>query len=312
MALDVTGFVILKQHKTLISAVSHPALKFVAPGKDGKESFPSTSSIQMSSSESDGGGNSILTALAGIAVVGIFLGGSILPMVSDLGGKAAPLANSVAFRETQGENNQKQYAPNDKYHLSRAAIQEKMSSVPVFYVVGSDGQMEEKIFMSFQDAKEAAGSKSVKATTLDQVEYPLILRRGRMRMSPPPVEISKAEESDRTFTLVPSKQAVADAASQKLDLANNDFPLFVADHLAFGSQNGGLQVPLFLEKADCVTSYKRLRGSNKNLAEDPTVRVTTLNDEIYSMEKGTRPGMTQLSLYANADDVNKAVEMVEY
>lgn len=65
-------------------------------------------------------------------------------------------------------------------------------------------------------------------------------------MAPPPSEIQKAEEalvgSDTTFTLVPSKQALADAAELKIDLSSSDFPLFVADRLAFASPNGGLQV----------------------------------------------------------------------
>jgi len=310
LAPDATGFVILKHNKGLLKSVRHPASNVAIQRKDNKEIFPARSNVPMSASDDNNGGNAFLTAVSGAVVLGLFLGGSILPMVSDLGGGVAPLGNSVAFRDAEGQI-QKQFEPNDKYRLSRAAIQEKLSSVPVFYVVGSDGEMETNIYMSYQDAKGRAGSKSVKATTLDQVEYPLILRRGRMRMAPPPLEITKAEESNKIFSLVPSKQAVSDAANQNIDLSTNDFPLFVADRLAFANPNGGLQVPLFLEKADCETSYQRLKGNNKNLAENPTLRVTTLNDEIYSMEKGTRPGMTQLVIYANADDVNKAVELVK-
>jgi hypothetical protein len=71
-----------------------------------------------------------------------------------------------------------------------------------------------------------------------------------MRMAPPPSEIQKAEESlvgsDTTFTLVPSKQALADAAELKIELSSSDFPLFVADRLAFASPNGGLQVRCLL------------------------------------------------------------------
>ena len=68
-----------------------------------------------------------------------------------------------------------------------------------------------------------------------------------MRMAPPPAEIHKAEESlmvdaDTTFTLVPSKRALQDANELKIDLSRSDFPLFVADRLAFASPNGGLQV----------------------------------------------------------------------
>jgi hypothetical protein len=65
-----------------------------------------------------------------------------------------------------------------------------------------------------------------------------------------------------------------------------------------------------LEKQDCATSYSRLRGTNLNLPEVPNIRVTTLKDQLLSMEQGTRPGLTQLSFYASADDVNKAVEIL--
>lgn len=64
-------------------------------------------------------------------------------------------------------------------------------------------------------------------------------------MAPPPAEVQKAEEAlgdDTNFKLVPSKQALADASEMKVALGNNDFPLFVADRLAFGNGNGGMQV----------------------------------------------------------------------
>jgi hypothetical protein len=72
-----------------------------------------------------------------------------------------------------------------------------------------------------------------------------------MRMAPPPIEIQKAEDSlsnnGKTFTLIPSKRALADAAELNIDLSNSDFPLFVADRLAFASPNGGLQVRALLQ-----------------------------------------------------------------
>ena len=71
------------------------------------------------------------------------------------------------------------------------------------------------------------------------------------------------------------------------------------------------QLPLFLEQKDCITSYTRLRASKTSLPEQPNIRSTTLMDELASMEKGTRPGMSQLAFYATAEDVNKAVEMFD-
>merc|ERR1712183_891134 len=108
----------------------------------------------------------------------------------------------------------------------------------------------------------------------------------------------------------------ADAAEFNVQLAPNDFPLFIADRLAFSQASGTVQVPLFLEKRDCITSYERLQKNSaatnykaSKLPEKPILRITTLNDELFSMEKGTRPGQTQLAMYATAEDVNKAVEI---
>jgi len=96
----------------------------------------------------------------------LFLGTSILPMMDMGGGGVAPLANSVATRDQAPQV----VVTNDKFRLSRAAIQEKLSTIPVFYVVAANGDMDVNIYLSYDDAKDAAGSKVVKATTLDQVE----------------------------------------------------------------------------------------------------------------------------------------------
>lgn len=133
-------------------------------------------------------------------------------------------------------------------------------------------------------------------------------------MSAPPVAVRKAEEQvaakgDKSYRLVPSQAAAKDAASFKMNLADGDIPLYVADRLAFAGPRGP-QLPLFLEKADCVTSYQRLRGSSSALPEAPNIRTTTLMDTLASMEKGTRPGLSQLAFYSSAEDLTKADEMM--
>lgn len=61
-----------------------------------------------------------------------------------------------------------------------------------------------------------------------------------------------------------------------------------------------------------MTSYNRLRGdSNSKLPETPNVRTTTLLDTLTSMEKGTRPGVSQLAFYATAEDLLKATDMMQ-
>lgn len=127
----------------------------------------SSTALSMSSEDDGGGGlGGILPLIGAIFIGGLFLGSSFLPMMGGGGGGVAPLANSVAT----SDGKQQTVVANDKFRLSRAAIQEKLSVVPVFYVVGSNGDMETNLFLSYDEAKGAAGSKVVKATTLDQVE----------------------------------------------------------------------------------------------------------------------------------------------
>ncbi|KAL7523632.1 hypothetical protein ACHAWF_000605, partial [Thalassiosira exigua] len=51
-----------------------------------------------------------------------------------------------------------------------------------------------------------------------------------------------------------------------------DIPLYVADRLAFASDDGGAHGPLFAERGDTVSSYAQLRESGGNqLLEEPTI-----------------------------------------
>jgi hypothetical protein len=134
-----------------------------------------------------------------------------------------------------------------------------------------------------------------------------------MRMEPPPAEVAKAEAAitfDKTYRLIPSKAAREQAAEFKVDVADGDVPFFVADRLAFAGPKGP-QLPLFTDENDCISSYQRLRESSKKLPEIANIRVATLMDEIFSMEKGTRPGVSQLAFYANAEDLSKATEIFQ-
>lgn len=136
-------------------------------------------------------------------------------------------------------------------------------------------------------------------------------------MAPPPTEIEKAEQelsaeggSKKVYRLIPSKAAVEQAKEFNMNLAENDLPLFVADRLAFASSKGP-QLPVFVDKNDCVFSYQRLREGKSSLPEQPNLRSSSLLDTLNSMEKGTRPGVSQIAFYATADDVTKAAEMLQ-
>lgn len=159
---DVAGFTPMS-----ISAATRIAKsRSIAQDYVVRQTAPSSTALSMSSEDNGGGGGGILPLIGAIFIGGLFLGSSFLPMMGGGGGGVAPLANSVAT----SDGKQQTVVANDKFRLSRAAIQEKLSVVPVFYVVGSNGDMETNLFLSYDEAKGAAGSKVVKATTLDQVE----------------------------------------------------------------------------------------------------------------------------------------------
>ena len=192
-------------------------------------------------------------------------------------------------------------------------IQQKLSNLPVFYIANSDGGMQENIYFSYNEAKTNAAASDgnvVKVTTLDQIMYPLILKREGM-MTPTkstPIEVKNAiaasSSSTTTYKLIPSAAALNDAKETGTTLKEGDVPLFSVARLAFAGSGGQPQVPLFLERADGVTSYERLGKS-----DEAVVRTTSLLDVLDSMERGTRPAVGQLEFYGNAEDVMKADEM---
>uniref|UniRef100_A0A7S4MIG8 Uncharacterized protein n=1 Tax=Odontella aurita TaxID=265563 RepID=A0A7S4MIG8_9STRA len=242
-------------------SLSHDAARFIVK-------LPSSSSAMMSPrrpnnplgmSRSDDGGPGIVTTIALAGILVIFLGSSVAPFLDSFNSDTSDsvtsqLANTAVTRQDPDALKQMQY--QSKYdRLSRTKIQEKLSGMPAFYLVdGTTGEMSGEIYTSYADAKAAseASSSMVKATTLDQVMYPLVLKRGRTKMAPPPQEVKRAEEAierhgsagSKTYKLIPSAAAVEGAAGMKMELANGDVPLFIADRVAFASSSGP-QVRLF-------------------------------------------------------------------
>ena len=272
----------------------------------------------------DDEGPGLGTQIGIVVIMLLFVATGLFPLL-DGGGRDLSIADSVVTQQDAPGKLQNFASKQDR--LSRATIQEKLSGIPVFYLVDTStgALLGTDFFVSYTDAKVALDdgsgtTASIKATSLDQIMYPLILKRGRMRMAPPPVEIARAEselsttiESGRTpmsYHLVPSKSAVEQAKELHVNIGENDIPLFVADRLAFAGPTGP-QLPLFTDKDDCMLSYQRLRGSKSSLPEQPNIRTATLLDELNSMEKGTRPGVSQLAFYATADDVEKASHLIQ-
>lgn len=112
-------------------------------------------------------------------VIILFVSTSIfLPLMEGGGSRDLSIADSVVTTQ-DNPNKLKDYEDN-KSRLSRAAIQEKLNSLPIFYL-GDGEKMQQNLYFSYSDALAATtGSFRVKATSLDQVMYPLILKRGRM------------------------------------------------------------------------------------------------------------------------------------
>lgn len=270
------------------------------------------SKLLMANNNQGGTGTAVIAGL----LLFIFVAGSLLPLAGTFNQKSTfSISDSVVTK--QDAPGKLANSERKEFSLSRSQIQEKLNSVPVFYIA-TDGTMGTDLYMSYEDAVAASGpSSTVKGTTLDQVMYPLVLKRGRMRMAPPPSEVEKAESvimsmemSESPFyRLIPSKTSVEQAKEFGLELTKSDVPLFVADRLAFASQKGP-QLPLFLDKEDCVTSYKRLRTAKSSLPEEPSIRTSTLLNTIFSMERGTRPGLSQLSFYSTAGDLLRLTEML--
>ena len=232
-----------------------------------------------------------------------------LTLLQDQSPSSLSLGDSVV---TKQDGNKLKTYQSKLDALSEAKIQEKLSNIPVFYMADDNG-IGDSFYLSYNQAKNEASDKVVKVTTtLEQVMYPLILKKGNTKANnKTPVEIKSARQNvdEITYKLVASKAALNDG---DMTLKEGDIPLFVVEKLAFAGNDGKPQVPLFTEKGDGVVSYARLRESGGNkLPEVPSIRTTTLLEVIESMEKGTRPGVGQLEFYANADDVMKADEMTQ-
>mmetsp|Transcript_9730 Transcript_9730/g.11109 ORF Transcript_9730/g.11109 Transcript_9730/m.11109 type:complete len:336 (-) Transcript_9730:12-1019(-) len=87
----------------------------------------------------------VRNGVLGLIVALLVFSGDLLPLLSgQLGSKTAPLAESVAFRNSDGTsslvstNTNVNPTMSDKYRLSRGKIQEKISAIPVFYVTLED------------------------------------------------------------------------------------------------------------------------------------------------------------------------------
>lgn len=311
------GFSPLLRQRALVIVPSTTNLTFKSQHLDTSyaPSRRHSSTLRQMSSNNEGQGPGPVMALFISGVLLFFIASAFAPLIDFASIQPSPkdlnLADSVVTRQDD-VNKLKNY--QSKFDaLSQSKIQDKLRNLPVFFIAqGGEGRMMDKnIYFSFNEATYAAsaGDGTVKVTTLDQVLYPLILKRDGFKPSEAtPIEVKNALASlgdKTTYNLIPSAAALKEAKDMGTTLKEGEIPLFIVERLAFAGNGGQPQVPLFLEKADGVTSYSRLGKS-----DDPVVRTTTLSDVLDSMERGSRPAVGQLEFYGNADDVLKADELL--
>ena len=273
-----------------------------------------SSMLRMSSDDEEGGLGTVTAIFASVVLL-YFSVSALTPLVGSIATQTTTgdLSSSVVSRQDAvASKGQKRQSKFDVVSTQR--IQQKLRNIPVFYL--SDGTitatLDERLFLSYNDAElSRKENEIVRATTMDQVFYPLILKKDEVvnikSLGDTPSEVLKAIETrdGKQYQLLPSKAAIEDARATNTVLQPNDIALFKVERLAFAS-NEGPQVPLFTERQDAITSYKRLAEGSSTLPPEPVVKSTSLFDVVESMELGSRPGVGQLAFYANADDVQEA------
>lgn len=131
---------------------------------------PSAGSSLSMVGDDDGPGPLVQVGILLIMI--LFVGTGLLPLL-DGGGRDLSIADSVVTQQDTTPGKLVRNVESNQDRLSRATIQEKLSGIPVFYLVDSNnGSMGTNIYLSFTDAKNVADETpgtTVKATSLDQV-----------------------------------------------------------------------------------------------------------------------------------------------
>ncbi|CAN0063935.1 unnamed protein product, partial [Sphacelaria rigidula] len=168
--------------------------------------------------------------------------------------------------------------------------------IPVFFLKDPSGGVhvdggEGLLFMNPEDAQAKLASMGdvadvkVSATTLDDVWYPLIKKKGQNKR---PVAAQAAVSSDLSarYRIVP-RASQADQASEAskhpsrppLFLRWNSVrdkaggPVWAATSLGFEGPGGKTKTPLFTNMDDLMTSWERLKTEAGSKSEAPVVQV---------------------------------------
>jgi hypothetical protein len=277
-------------------------------------------------SDDQGGGLSLkVLGILGVGIVGVFGTG----LFSDLGGAIKRV--EVESRTASTSTLKNSEVRGSMTRLTRREINDKLRQVPIFfvqdqgtggiYIVDGIG----KIFTDKADADELARGKAgvkVSATTADDIFYTLIERKIKLGSF---VEgVAGKCDTSAQYLLVPSAKELSQTSPEWQSSHHDDIPLFRVANLAF-EKEGGLEIPLFLNREDALSSYGRLQdvkksrttnsGSSSSASDTssslapPTVQETSLRDLVQLFSSGGFEGRA-LEIYPSMESIESARSLI--
>ena len=204
--------------------------------------------------------------------------------------------------------------------LTRREINTKLRQIPVFFTtkdqtkglavyIDEDGRG-----MFFSDARDAevyakqqGDGVRVSVTTMDDVWYTLIEKKTKLGVSYI-TGVAGASSPDATYVLNPSAEELKNLGGTAWIESNpSDIPLYRIQKLAFQKEEG-LEIPLFLSKADGLSSYERLQASKGDTMVGPAVvQETSLKKMLGIFSQGGIEGRA-LEFYPSADIIVQAAK----
>ena len=202
--------------------------------------------------------------------------------------------------------------------LSKRELNTKLAQLPVFLVVDeNNGGIVTKdgtgfIYLSKGDADAYSKQNSgctVTATTLDEVYLSLVAKKVK-----PNVVGGIVAKSDFSaqYKFVPAKGSLNDVTSEwKSTHSEYDVPLFRVQNMAFEDPQG-LILPLFTNKVDALTTYKRMQTSKTEKMTDsktPEIQTSSLLDIINLFNTGGFESRA-LEIYPDIESIETAKAMM--
>ncbi|CAN0082411.1 unnamed protein product [Pylaiella littoralis] len=194
--------------------------------------------------------------------------------------------------------------------------------IPVFFLRDESGAVhtengEGLFFMSPGDAKEklqelkgAEGTK-VSATTLDDVWFPLIKKKG-LNKKPVGAEASGLSDLSATYRIIPRASQISQALETQGWNTVADaggVPVWAAETLAFRGSNNKMKMPLFTNVDDLMTSWNRLDTEAGSEAKSPKIQVSSIGAIIDIMQRGGGDNRN-LEFFADMEAIEQAEKLL--